>query len=72
LSRKSYPKQFTNVVGEQSLFQASALRFVGDNFANPLVVIGDAFRFIIKKQLESVGITPSGIMIEPDGRILHQ
>ena len=68
LSRKSYPKQFTNVVGEQSLFQASALRFVGDNFANPLIVSGDAFRFIIKEQLESVGVTPSAIMIEPDGR----
>jgi len=68
LSRKSYPKQFTNVVGKQSLFQASALRFVGDNFANPLVVTGDAFRFIINEQLESIGITPSGIMIEPDGR----
>jgi len=68
LSRKSYPKQFTNVVGKQSLFQASALRFVGDNFANPLVVTGDAFRFIINEQLESIGITPAGIMIEPDGR----
>jgi len=38
LSRKSYPKQFTNVVGEQSLFQASALRSERDEIE--LVGIG--------------------------------
>ena len=29
LSRQSFPKQFTDVVGDESLFQASARRFVG-------------------------------------------
>jgi hypothetical protein len=29
LSRKSYPKQFADVVGDESLFQASARRFTG-------------------------------------------
>ena len=38
MSRKSYPKQFTNVVGEQSLFQASALRSESDEIE--LVGIG--------------------------------
>lgn len=68
LSRKSYPKQFADVIGEHSLFQASALRFQGDDFGAPLVVTGDAFRFIVTEQLAEVGITESGILIEPEGR----
>jgi mannose-1-phosphate guanylyltransferase/mannose-1-phosphate guanylyltransferase/mannose-6-phosphate isomerase len=68
LSRKSYPKQFADLLGEESLFQASARRFVGPGFAEPLVVTGDAFRFIVTEQLEELGIRPSGILIEPEGR----
>lgn len=68
LSRKSYPKQFADVVGDESLFQASARRFTGADFAAPLVVTGDPFRFIVTEQLEEIGMTPSGILIEPDGR----
>ncbi|WP_425073757.1 mannose-1-phosphate guanylyltransferase/mannose-6-phosphate isomerase [Sagittula sp. S175] len=68
LSRKSYPKQFTDVVGDESLFQASARRFTGPDFAAPLVVTGDPFRFIVTEQLEEIGMTPSVILIEPEGR----
>ena len=38
LSRKSYPKQFVNLIGEESLFQAAARRFSGASFATPSVV----------------------------------
>ncbi len=68
LSRKSFPKQFTDVVGEESLFQASARRFTGAGFADPVVITGSDFRFIVTEQLEEVGISASGIMIEPEGR----
>ncbi|SDF37283.1 mannose-1-phosphate guanylyltransferase/mannose-6-phosphate isomerase [Limimaricola pyoseonensis] len=68
LSRKSYPKQFAEILGEDSLFQASARRFTGAGFADPLVITGDAFRFIVSEQLDDVGVTPSGILIEPEGR----
>jgi mannose-1-phosphate guanylyltransferase/mannose-1-phosphate guanylyltransferase/mannose-6-phosphate isomerase len=68
LSRQSYPKQFTAVVGDESLFQTSARRFVGEGFAEPLVVTGDPFRFIVTEQLDEIGIAPSGILIEPEGR----
>lgn len=68
LSRKSYPKQFAEVVGDESLFQASARRFAGEGFADPLVVTGDPFRFIVTEQLDEIGVTPSGILIEPEGR----
>ena len=68
LSRKSFPKQFTDVVGDESLFQASARRFTGAGFAAPLVVTGNDFRFIVTEQLDELGIAPQGIMIEPEGR----
>ena len=68
LSRKSYPKQFADLVGDESLFQASARRFTGEGFGDPLVVTGNDFRFIVTEQLGEVGITPAGIMIEPEGR----
>lgn len=68
LSRKSYPKQFTDVIGNESLFQASARRFVGEGFADPLVVTGDPFRFIVTEQLNEIGVSPAGVMIEPEGR----
>jgi len=68
LSRKSFPKQFTNVVGQESLFQASARRFAGEGFADPVVVTGNDFRFIVTEQLDEIGVSPAGIMIEPEGR----
>jgi len=68
LSRKSFPKQFTDILGEESLFQASARRFAGKYFADPVVVTGDGFRFIVSEQLEEIRVAPTGILIEPEGR----
>ncbi len=68
LSRKSFPKQFGDILGEESLFQASARRFTGAGFAAPLIITGNDFRFIVSEQLSECGIAPCGIMIEPEGR----
>ena len=68
LSRKSYPKQFAALMGDESLFQASARRLSGDGFAAPVVLTGDPFRFIVTEQLAQVEMAPQGILIEPEGR----
>ncbi|MBK5934644.1 mannose-1-phosphate guanylyltransferase/mannose-1-phosphate guanylyltransferase/mannose-6-phosphate isomerase [Rhodovulum imhoffii] len=68
LSRQSYPKQFARIIGGESLFQASARRFTGAGFANPVIITGDDFRFIVTEQLDACGISPACIMIEPEGR----
>lgn len=68
LSRKSYPKQFVTLLGEESLFQASARRFSGVGFAAPSVVTGSDFRFIVVEQLAAVEIVPQNILIEPYAR----
>jgi mannose-1-phosphate guanylyltransferase/mannose-1-phosphate guanylyltransferase/mannose-6-phosphate isomerase len=68
LSRKSYPKQFVQLVGDSSLFQTSAQRMSGDGFAAPLVLTNSDFRFIVTEQLAEAGIDPAAILIEPEGR----
>ncbi|MFV1492989.1 mannose-1-phosphate guanylyltransferase/mannose-6-phosphate isomerase [Phaeobacter sp. JH18-32] len=68
LSRKSYPKQFVPLVGETTLYQASALRLSGEGFAAPMVLTNSDFRFIVTEQLAEAGIDPGAILIEPAGR----
>lgn len=68
LSRKSYPKQFTDLIGDESLFQASARRLAGDGFAAPAVVTGSDFRFVVLEQLAALEIVPSDVLIEPSAR----
>ena len=68
LSRKSYPKQFSVLSGEGSLFQQAALRLSGDGFARPVVVTNSDFRFIVVEQLAAARIDPGAIVIEPSGR----
>ena len=72
LSRKSYPKQFTELTGTETLFQASARRLSGVrgavSYAAPVVVTGSDFRFIVTEQLASAGVDPGPILIEPEGR----
>ena len=72
LSRKSYPKQFVPLVGDETLFQASARRLSGATgtirFTAPLILTNADFRFIVTEQLQEVGIDPGAVLIEPEGR----
>ncbi|TNJ40932.1 mannose-1-phosphate guanylyltransferase/mannose-6-phosphate isomerase [Phaeobacter sp. B1627] len=72
LSRKSYPKQFVPLMGEETLFQASARRLSGGggafSFAAPMVLTNSDFRFIVTEQLQAAGIDPGAVLIEPEGR----
>ncbi|OUS38187.1 mannose-1-phosphate guanylyltransferase/mannose-6-phosphate isomerase [Rhodobacterales bacterium 56_14_T64] len=68
LSRKSYPKQFSPLLGDTTLFQDSAQRLAGEGYAAPLVLTNSDFRFIVTEQLSEIGIDPGAILIEPEGR----
>ncbi|MFD1912798.1 mannose-1-phosphate guanylyltransferase/mannose-6-phosphate isomerase [Halodurantibacterium flavum] len=68
LSRKGYPKQFAPLVGDESLFQASARRLAGPGFGAPLVVTAGDFRFLVAEQLMQAGVDPGAILIEPSAR----
>jgi len=68
LSRKSYPKQFAQLTGNKSLFQFTLERLTGPDFAAPLVITGNDFRFIVTEQLGNEKQTNATILIEPEGR----
>ena len=68
LSRKSYPKQFAPLIGEESLFQASARRLSGPGFQPPVVVTGADFRFIVTEQLAAAEQIAQAVLIEPAAR----
>lgn len=68
LSRKSYPKQFVELTGEESLFQASTRRLSGPGFADPLVVTGSDFRFVVLEQMAAIERIPKAVLIEPEAR----
>jgi mannose-1-phosphate guanylyltransferase/mannose-6-phosphate isomerase len=68
LSRKSYPKQFSKLMGEESLFQASVRRLSGPGFAAPMVITGEPFRFIVTEQLAAAEAAALATLIEPEGR----
>lgn len=72
LSRKSYPKQFARLAGDESLLQATARRlsgsFPGGRYEAPVVVTHNDLRFIATEQLLSIGIDPGAVLIEPQGR----
>lgn len=72
LSRKSFPKQFVKLVGEESLFQSSAKRLAGTidgvSFENPLVLTNSDFRFVVVEQLQALGMDPGAVLIEPEGK----
>ena len=68
LSRKSFPKQFAPLTGAESLFQLSLRRLTGPDFTAPMIVTGVDFRFIVTQQMGQIDLSPSAILIEPEGR----
>jgi mannose-1-phosphate guanylyltransferase/mannose-6-phosphate isomerase len=71
LSRKSYPKQFSNLIGDKTLFQSSAQRLTSSEtleFVSHITVTNSDYRFIVGEQLQEVGIDPGPILIEPEAK----
>ncbi|WP_375687126.1 mannose-1-phosphate guanylyltransferase/mannose-6-phosphate isomerase [Pseudooceanicola sp. LIPI14-2-Ac024] len=68
VSRKSYPKQFVDLVGDESLFRQAARRCSGPMFDRPVIVTNSDFRFIATQQLAEAGVDPGAVLIEPEAR----
>lgn len=70
LSRKDFPKQFSPIFEEQSLFQASVRRYMGPGFAAPVVLSHSDFRFLVAEQLSATGVDvdEATILLEPEAR----
>lgn len=68
VSRKSYPKQFSYIIGDKSLLQETAIRLKKSNLINfdkPIIITNENFRFIVEKQLNEINIEFDTIILEP-------
>jgi mannose-1-phosphate guanylyltransferase/mannose-6-phosphate isomerase len=72
LSRADMPKQLQALAHEETMLQATALRVHvkcnGLTFRPPVLVAGEAHRFLVAEQLLHVGIQPEQVILEPEGR----
>lgn len=69
LSREAWPKQFLKIGSAHTLLQNTVLRARQlDNAAPPVVICGDAHRFIVAEQLREIGVEGATIILEPQGR----
>jgi mannose-1-phosphate guanylyltransferase/mannose-1-phosphate guanylyltransferase/mannose-6-phosphate isomerase len=68
LSREGYPKQFWPLASGATMLQDTASRARGPGFAPPMVVCGEAHRFLVAEQLREVGLDGARIVLEPVAR----
>jgi mannose-1-phosphate guanylyltransferase/mannose-6-phosphate isomerase len=73
LSRALYPKQFLALHGPDTLFQQAVQRVVAlgggaIDAAPPCVVCNDEHRFLVRDQLQAIGIAHGALLLEPAGR----
>lgn len=71
LSRSTHPKQFLELLGDDSLLQSTAARLGGlkDSTVSPtFVVCNEQHRFLVAEQLAVAGHRVGRILLEPEGR----
>jgi len=67
-SRSAYPKQFAKLMGNHSLFQMTLRRLSGPDFAAPLVMTENDFRFMATEQCGQMGLHDARVVVEPARR----
>ena len=71
LSRAMYPKQFINFFnGEGASFLEMTLQRLSSStdFSAPIVLCNNDHRFLVRTQLDRIGLTPKAIILEPVAR----
>jgi mannose-1-phosphate guanylyltransferase/mannose-6-phosphate isomerase len=72
LSRSGFPKQFLSLVGNDSLFQQSIKRLLGEELADsscmPYIVCNEEHRFLAQEQLRELRVENSTFLLEPAAR----
>lgn len=67
-SSKVYPKQFLKFMGNETLFQQTALRFSNSElvkFSPPITITNSQYQFIVGEQLQNIRIVSGPVLIEP-------
>ncbi len=70
LSRKSFPKQFLNLLDDEfTMLQKTYKRIENlQNICRPIVVCNEEHRFIVGHQMKAIDVEPLSILLEPEGR----
>ncbi len=71
LSRKSFPKQFLNLLESDryTMLQKTYKRIEKfEGVSNPIVICNEEHRFIVAHQMKEINIEPLEIILEPEGR----
>lgn len=69
VSRKNHPKQFLNLVGDDTLLQATIKRLDGlEGLSAPIVLCNESHRFTTAEQLSVMDWNKGDIILEPAGR----
>ncbi len=71
LSRRSFPKQFLNLLndGEYTMLQTTYKRIENlKSICEPIIICNEEHRFIVGEQMSMIGVHPSEIILEPEGR----
>ena len=71
LSRKSFPKQFLNLLNEDvyTMLQKTYKRIENlDDISKPIIICNDEHRFIVGHQMKEINVEPLEILLEPEGR----
>ena len=70
LSRAMYPKQFIRFNGHGSSLIGATLRRLKSEtgFAPPILLCNDDHRFLVKEEVERLGVSAKAIVLEPVAR----
>ena len=68
LSRRSSPKQFLSLHGENTLFQQTFMRLKKLDLADPIVVCNKDHRFTVANNIQDIECQADEIILEPMGR----
>ncbi|MDE2182510.1 MAG: mannose-1-phosphate guanylyltransferase/mannose-6-phosphate isomerase [Alphaproteobacteria bacterium] len=68
LSRSSLPKQLLALHGASTMIQETVQRAQLPGTAPPILLCNDDHRFLVAEQMHDIGVTPSAIVLEPQGR----
>ncbi|HUO88348.1 MAG TPA: mannose-1-phosphate guanylyltransferase/mannose-6-phosphate isomerase [Rhizomicrobium sp.] len=68
LSRAALPKQLLALNGDRTMIQDTVLRARVPGASDPILLCSEGHRFLVAEQMQTIGVAPRAIVLEPVGR----
>ncbi|MEI9886090.1 MAG: mannose-1-phosphate guanylyltransferase/mannose-6-phosphate isomerase [Rhizomicrobium sp.] len=68
LSREALPKQLLALHGARTMIQDTVRRAHVPNATAPILLCNEGHRFLVAEQMQTIGVSPQAIVLEPFGR----